>query len=887
MSANVQRRATLSVGIAAVALIAIQLTEFFYINRFVESVDHTNRSLIAFSVGVAFNLLLFSVLLFLFRRKIAQRDRAEQTLRESEEQFKQLVQHAGDIIYRTDSQGRFTFINAAVEGLMGYQPEELLGRHFLYPVSPSWQEKVAQFYRQQFAERTPHSFYFFPVNRKDGSEMWVGQNVQLIIEQGRVVAAQAVARDVTQRLQMVNELGRTRDAALESARLKSEFLANMSHEIRTPMNGVIGMASLLADTKLDEDQRHFVDGISQSADALLGIINDILDFSKIEAGKLEIEAVDFDLRRSVEGIVNLFTELVEAKNLELTYIIEAGVPNFLQADASRIRQILINLLGNAVKFTTVGEVALTVTCPEQTDSDAVLRFEVRDTGIGISAAAQARLFSAFVQADGSTSRRFGGSGLGLAISKQLVEAMGGEIGLESRPGEGSTFWFTLKAGKQVGADVSESLPQRSLQGLRALIVDDQPTNREVLSKLLISWLVDVTEADSFEAALDTLRSGANSGKPFDFALIDHQIHGANGLDLGRAILHEPEIAPVRLILLSSFGQRSSETTISAAGFRAWLTKPVRQSQLYDCLVNVMSEQFPSAQRSSRKPLNTVEPASTPARTDEEDPRLDNRSRLLVVEDNAINQEVARYQIEKIGYRVDIARDGPEALEMIERHEYALVLMDCQLPGMDGFETTAIIRRRADDKRLIPIIAVTASASAGEREKCLRAGMNDFLLKPFRKGELSGKIVSWLTEASHQVLNRKSSDDESPSSLMPDVTDRLRELEEDYGEEMVLKVIRMFIPDAEARIAQIDQAIKQEDCRALEQAAHGLKSGAANIGATEMSRLCEQLETQGELGVIGDAPEIMKKLVTSWTKVGGAITQYRAGSEINDELTDPV
>ena len=294
----------------------------------------------------------------------------------------------------------------------------------------------------------------------------------------------------------------------------------------------------------------------------------------------------------------------------------------------------------------------------------------------------------------------------------------------------------------------------------------------------------------------------------------------------------------------------------------------------------MNEQFPSVQTSRRKPLNTVEPASAPARKDKEGSAFDKTARLLVVEDNAINQEVARYQIEKIGYRVDIARDGPEALEMIERHKYALVLMDCQLPGMDGFETTALIRRRADEKRLIPIIAVTASAAAGEREKCLRAGMNDFLLKPFRKGELSGKIVSWIANPSPQAVNRKSTDGESPSSLMPDLTDRLRELEEDYGKEMVLKVINMFIPDAEARIAQIERAIKQEDFRALEGAAHGLKSGAANIGATEMSRLCEQLETLGELGEIGDASEILKKLVTSWSKVGEALTQYRAGFEID-------
>jgi PAS domain S-box-containing protein len=860
MKVTLQSRAAIGLIVAAPALISLLVITFRY----------STPLAIA---GIILNLLVSGFLFALIRLRMAQRQRAETTLRASEERFKQLVEHAGDIIYRTDQKGRFTFINATVERLMGYQPRELLGRHFLFPVSPSWRERVAQFYERQFEERTPHTFHYFPLTRKDGSEMWVGQNVQLIIESGRVVAAQAVARDVTHRKQLQDELGRARDAALDSARLKSEFLANMSHEIRTPMNGIIGMASLLADTELDQDQRHFADGIRESANALLGIINDILDFSKIEAGKIQIEAVDFDLRLDIEGIVSLFSELAESRNLELTYIIEAEVPNLLHADSSRLRQILINLVGNAVKFTHEGEVALTVRCPEQSDAEARIHFEVRDTGIGISEEAQARLFSAFVQADGSTARMFGGSGLGLAISKQLVEAMGGQIGVDSRPGEGSTFWFTLNVEKQVGVGVSHSFTRTGLQGLRALVVDDQATNREALSKQLTSWLVEVTESDGFDEALRALRSAAKGGRPFDFALIDHQINGREGLDLARAILLEEDIAQVRLILLSTFGQRPSGTTVNAVGFRASLTKPVRQSQLHDCLVNVMNDLLPSAQMLKTKPLASVTPSTVVSHTDKEESRFDYNSRLLVVEDNPINQDVARYQIEKLGYRVDVAKDGNEALELLDQHEYALVLMDCQLPGMDGFKASTLIRLRTDNKRLIPIIAVTASVAADEREKCLRAGMNDFLLKPFQKEELTGKIQSWLSGTSQVTPSSKKSNGESPSGNMEDVTNRLEELEEDYGSEMVLKIVKMFIPDAEVRIAEIDRAIKRTDFRALEESAHGLKSGAANLGATEMSQLCQQLETQGELGLIGDAPELMKKLVASWARIKTIITQY--------------
>jgi len=830
---------------------------------------NAQRALISLGIGVILNLFVYGFLFYLVRREIRQRDAAEEALRESEARRKYFVDHVSDIIYRTGTDGVFNFVNPVVETILGYKPDELVGRSSLDLVAPAWRERVADFYAEQLKKQSLNSYYVFQAHSKDGSEVWLGQNVLLMKQGDKVTGMQGVARDISRQIHLEEKLAQARDAALESARLKSEFLGNMSHEIRTPMNGIIGMTSLLDDTQLDKDQRHFVNGIRESATSLLAIINDLLDFSKIEAGMLRLEHAEFELVPLVEGVVSLFTKPAESKSLELTSSIEADVPACVHSDSERLRQILINLVGNAVKFTQQGEVALSVKCIERNATEAMLRFEVRDTGIGIAQQAQSKLFNPFTQADGSTARRFGGTGLGLAISKQLVEVMGGEIGVDSRVGEGSKFWFTLPVLLPKESEVSES-QATELQGLRVLVVDDQATNREVIKKQLASWGVYAVEAENFDTAVNALRSAASHSRLFDVALIDGLIDDRHGLELARVIRNDEEISGVRLILVCTFGQRVFENELKDAGFAASVMKPIRRSELYDCLVTVTTNVISGLRPSSKDSTVRDQTCADVPPEDEVTISFKPQAALLVVEDNPINQEVARYQLEKMGYRADIAKDGIDALAMLERSDYALVLMDCHMPQMDGFETTARIRKRSDDKALIPIIAVTASGGSGERDKCLQAGMDDFLLKPFRKEELAARISKWLSSASQLEQSGKSSG--ALSETTNGVANGLKQLEEDFGKEMVVKIVGMFIPDAEARLARIDEAVKQQDFKELEEAAHGLKSGAANVGALEMAHICEELETRAELRSLDGAEELARRLQELWPQLRTEISK---------------
>ncbi|MFQ5990143.1 MAG: response regulator [Candidatus Methylomirabilales bacterium] len=539
--------------------------------------------------------------------------------------------------------------------------------------------------------------------------------------------AQAL-RDLERKNRQVAE---ARDQAVETARKKSEILAMMSHEIRTPIYGISGMTRLLLNTELTPEQREIVETIHGSGEALLKTVSDILDFSKIDAGKLEIEIIDFDLRTAVEQVVSLLAARAQTKGLELACLVYHDVPTSLRGDPGRLRQVLTNLLGNAVKFTEQGEVILRARLAEETEDAVVVRFEITDTGMGIVPEVQARLFRPFTQADSSTTRKHGGTGLGLAISKDIVELLGGQIDVESELGKGSTFWFTMRFEKQLEDTPTLPLPLANLHALRVLIVDDNAPNRTILRSQIISRGMESDVAESGPVALNLLRAAANRAAPYDLAILDMQMPDMDGIQLARTIKDDPALAAVRLILLTSFGQPGDAKASHQAGAAAYLMKPVRESQLYECIARVMGTPTERA----------AAPLITRHSLQEEKVRA--RPRILVAEDNLLNQKVAVGVLEEIGYKADVASNGREAVDAVSRISYGLVLMDCEMPEMDGYEATATIRKREGAARHTPIIAMTAHATEDHRQKCLAAGMDECISKGVKPNDLEALLQRWI------------------------------------------------------------------------------------------------------------------------------------------------
>jgi signal transduction histidine kinase/CheY-like chemotaxis protein len=561
---------------------------------------------------------------------------------------------------------------------------------------------------------------------------------------------QALGRQVVAQLELrrsMADLASARDVALEVARSKSQFLTNMSHEVRTPMSGVIGMADLLLDTSLDREQREFVEAIRKSGDLLLTIINDILDFSKIDAGKLTFETLDFELIDLVESTLDLLAEKARPKGLELLGLVHNTLVTDLRGDPGRLRQVLTNILSNAIKFTNQGNVILRVSQQAETTTGVVLRFEVKDTGIGISPAGQQHLFEAFSQADSSTTRKYGGTGLGLAIARQLVGLMEGEIGVESELDNGSTFWFTAHFEKQASA-LPANENKQSLVGIRVLIVNDNCSNR-ILRLHLANLGMRFSAASDCGQALELLRSEAAKGDPFRVAILDLRTPNVDGVKLARSIKEDAALAATRLVTLSSVGQRLEMDLLRVAGIEESLVKPVKQSRLYHSVTAVLSQGPPSPALSDHSSIVLTERETSSQDT-----------RILLAEDNMINQRVGLYQLQKYGYQADAVEDGNAVLKALSRTAYDIILMDCQMPEMDGYEATRAIRAREQNstqggpgKQPVYIVAMTANAMLGEKEKCLAVGMDDYLSKPVQGPELEAALERWKQRVKSRSIER--------------------------------------------------------------------------------------------------------------------------------------
>jgi two-component system sensor histidine kinase/response regulator len=651
----------------------------------------------------------------------------------SEERFRLMSAGAPVGIFQTDPSGECVYTNERWKEITrrpSSESPDRLAQH----IHPEDRPRVLQQWRE-LAEKGSVFDCECRLIDPAGEIRWLHLRANAFPSNNGPAGAVGTIEDITHRRNAERDLGLARDAALESARLKSEFLANMSHEIRTPMNAIIGLSSLVLDTELTTSQREFIAIVNNSAEALLTILNDILDFSKIESGKLVFEEEDFNLRETVEDTLELLAESAQAKGLELVGFLEPGTPSLVRGDAGRLRQVLLNLLGNAVKFTEHGEVVARV-LPVSLDTDSVhLRFEVTDTGMGIAPDGAARLFEAFTQADGSTTRKYGGTGLGLAISKRIVELMGGEIGLESEPGKGSQFWFTAVF-KHSGAPVALTREVRleNPAGLRALIVDDNITNVLVLHHQLSAWGMKTRYASSADEGLKLLESEMAAGHPFHVVILDMLMPVRDGLDLARDIKANPAFAGIPVVMLTSRGYRLDPATLQEAGIYECLLKPVRQARLFECLLQVLKRADPPPD-ARQSPGKKMPGAASMAHRE---------LRFLLAEDNAVNQKVALLQLKKLGWEAQVATNGLEVLAALETSPYDVILMDCQMPEMEGYEATRRIRQlesanQVPEQDQVYIIALTASAMAGDREKCIAAGMNDYLSKPLKLDRMAAAI----------------------------------------------------------------------------------------------------------------------------------------------------
>lgn len=693
--------------------------------------------------------------------------------------------------------------------------------------------------------------------------------------------------EIVSRRTQEEELARARDAALESSRLKAAFLATMSHEIRTPMNGIIGMTGLLLDTQLQSTQREYVDTIRSCGESLLTIVNDILDFSKIEAGKLSFEVLDFDLLSTVEGVIDLLGEQAQVKHLDLVQVVHPEVPIRLRGDPGRLRQVLLNLVGNALKFTERGDVEVHVTLDHDAGDDVMLRFTVQDTGIGISEEGCRSLFQPFLQADGSMTRRYGGTGLGLAISKQLVEMMGGRIGVSSQPNAGSTFWFTARFEQQPlrqqaspphGLFLGRGMPYDSGRfgkgRPRVLIVDDNAASRRALALQLGSWGLLNEQAADASAALLCLRHALLQEQPFAVALIDRHMPGGDGLDLARRIRQDAALAPLQIILLTLIGDPESEEALRAVGVAGRLKKPVRQSRLQDAVMAIFrppvneSGQLPALPPGATGKMKTLHRPTNSGRIS---------TNILVAEDNSVNQKILLRQLAKLQYRADAVGNGLEVIAAVQRVPYDVILMDCQMPEMDGYTAAREIRKwESSRQRHVHIIALTAHTMKGDREKCLAAGMDDHIGKPVDIDELGRKLHDLFSVDSGAMAG----DSKADVSAEPELIDLAALQAVAEGDPAFLReLVRLYLTQSETLMSGLRVAVSARAAADVERIAHTLAGSSMAAGMQPIVPGLRELESRGRQGQVQATEPILQRIEQQYAGIRRVLEQHISVTDV--------
>jgi PAS domain S-box-containing protein len=773
-------------------------------------------------------------------QEVCDRQRAQEALHESEGRIRLLLDSTAEAIYGIDRDGKCTFCNPATLRLLAHKkPEDLVGRqlhniiHHTHADGTPYAEQnctISASLRKGEGIHSDEDVFW----RADGTSFHVEYWAYPIRKEGEVVGAVVTFLDITERKRAEEALLKSKEAAEAGSRAKSEFLANMSHEIRTPMNGIIGMTDLALDTDLTSEQREYLGLVKLSADSLLRLINDILDFSKIEAGKLELEETEFKIRDLFSDTLKTLAVRADQKRLELSARVSAEVPKAMVGDPTRLRQLIVNLVGNAIKFTERGNIVVDAELESQSSDALYLHIRVSDTGIGIPPEKRQLIFESFAQADGSTTRRFGGTGLGLTISRRIVEMMGGRMWVESEVGQGSVFHFTVRFGHSTSPPFSAERPERQgLQGLSVLVVDDNDTNRKILAEMLTSWRMNPVLAESGGSALEAMETSHRAGHPFSIVLLDSQMPAMDGFDLARRVHRKSGLAGPIVLMLSADRLTAETARCREVGVNVFLTKPIGQSELLDAILLALG-------------LRAVEGQAieAPLRIKEE-PKGRNLN-ILLAEDNPVNQKLAIRLLERAGHNVVLAANGRELLEALGRARppgFDLVLMDIQMPQMDGMEATAAIRdREKSSGEHLPIIAMTANAMRGDRERYLSGGMDGYISKPINSHGLFAEIERCLAG-----IERNATMAENPSQ-QGEQLDRASLLERVEGDqELLAEMIRLFLADAPQLLGAMRTALQQGDMILLERSAHSMKGAAGNMSAHVTVNSALQLEQSAKKG----------------------------------------